>query len=42
MSNPFEYVKSIQKEFDDSKIIYSDEYYDTLGMDRPDGTENQE
>lgn len=40
MSNPFEYVKSIQKEFDDSKIIYSDEYYDTLGIDRFDGTEN--
>ena len=40
MSNPFEYVKSIQKEFDDSKIIYSDEYYDTLGIDRLGGTEN--
>ncbi len=25
MDNPFEYVKSIQKDFDDSKIQYSDE-----------------
>ena len=28
-------------QFDASKIIYSNEYYDTLGMERPDGTENE-
>ena len=32
MENPFEYVKSVQKGFDDSKIQYSDEYYDVTGM----------
>ena len=31
----------IQKEFDDSKIIFSNEYYDTLGIERADGTENK-
>ena len=41
MNGPFEYVKRVQKEFDDSKIQYSNEYYDTLGMERPDGTENE-
>lgn len=41
MNGAFEYVKNIQKEFDDSKIIYSNEYYDTLGMERSDGTENE-
>lgn len=34
MENPFEYVKSIQSDFDDSKIKYSDEYYDVLGIER--------
>ena len=38
MNGSFEYVKNIQKKFDDSKIIYSNEYYDTSGLDRPDGT----
>lgn len=32
MENPFEYVKAIQKEFDDSHIKFSDEYYDVLGI----------
>ena len=41
MNGPFEYVKRVQKEFDDSKIQYSNENYDTLGMERPDGTENE-
>ena len=40
MEAPFEYVKKIQKEFEDSKIIFSKDYYDTLGLERPDGTEN--
>ncbi len=38
MENPFEYVKSVQIDFDDSKIKFSDDYYDTLGLARPDGT----
>jgi len=40
MEAPFEYVKKIQKEFDGSKIVFSNDYYDTLGFERPDGTEN--
>ena len=36
MENPFEYVKAIQKDFDYSLIKYTDEYYDTLGIDNPD------
>ncbi len=37
MNDPFEYVKSIQKGFDDSKIQYSDEYYDVTGIENPKG-----
>lgn len=33
MENPFEYVKEIQNDFDGSKIQYSDEYYDILGIE---------
>jgi len=32
MDDPFEYVKSIQKNFDYSEIQYSDEYYDVTGI----------
>ena len=35
MENPYEYVKNIQKDFDDSKIKYSDEYYDIKGIEKP-------
>lgn len=35
MDDPFEYVKSIQKEFDNSRIQYSDEYYDVTGIEKP-------
>ena len=38
MEEPFEYVKQLQKDFDDSRIKYHNEYYDTLGIERPDGT----
>lgn len=31
--NPFEYVKAIQKDFDGSKIQYSNEYYEVTGME---------
>jgi len=35
MENPYEYVKNLQKDFDYSKLQYSDEYYDTLGITKP-------
>ena len=31
MENPYEYVKAIQKDFDGSKIQYSDEYFAPAG-----------
>ena len=40
MENVYEYVKAVQEQFDDSKIKFSNEYYDSLGLERPDGTEN--
>lgn len=39
MENPYEYVKEVQALHDDSKIKFSNEYYDTLGLERPDGSE---
>ena len=39
--NPYEYVKVVQELFDDSKIKFSNEYYDTLGLERTDGSENE-
>ena len=41
MEEPYEYVKSLQVEFDSSQIQYSDEYYDVLGIAR-DGLEELE
>ncbi len=35
MENPFEYVKKIQVEFDYSKIKFTEEYYDVLGLEFP-------
>lgn len=40
MENPYEYVKAVQEQHDDSKIKYSNNFYDTLGLERPDGSEN--
>jgi len=37
MDDPFEYVKSIQADFDGSRIQYSDEYYDVTGIENPKG-----
>ncbi|MEG1297256.1 MAG: hypothetical protein RSD02_12900 [Niameybacter sp.] len=34
MENPFDYVKAIQRDFDDNNIQYSDEYYEVLGIER--------
>ncbi len=39
MEQPYDYVKEIQARFDRSKLRYTDAYYDTLGLARPDGTE---
>ena len=41
MENVYEYVKAVQEQFDDSKIKFSNEYYDTLGLERPDGSDNE-
>lgn len=38
MEDPYHYVKTLQAEFDTSLIPYSNDYYDTLGLERPDGT----
>ena len=35
MENPFEYVKKIQADFDYSKIKFTEEYYDVLGLEFP-------
>lgn len=40
MENPYEYVKAVQEQYDDSKIKFTNGYYDTLGLERPDGSEN--
>ncbi len=40
MENPYEYVKAVQEQYDDSKIKFTNDYYDTLGLERPDGSEN--
>lgn len=42
MEDPFEYVKSIQKDFDDRNIQYSDEYYEVTGIEPPEGMEIQD
>lgn len=34
MEDPYGYVKEVQQDFDGSKIIYSDAYYETLGIQR--------
>ena len=40
--NPFAYIKDIQKDFTYDKIQFTNEYYDTLGLNRPDGTEPED
>lgn len=34
MAEPYDYVKDLQSHFDYSGIVYSDEYYDVLGIER--------
>ena len=36
--DPFGYIKGLQEEFPYEKIAFSNDYYDTLGLERPDGT----
>ena len=38
-SNPYNYIKNLQSNFDYSTILMSNEYYDTIGEERPDGTQ---
>lgn len=38
IENPFEYVKELQNKFPYDQICFSNEYYDTAGLERPDGT----
>ena len=35
----FEYIKDLQSNFPYEQIPFTNEYYDTLGIERPDGTE---
>lgn len=42
MDDPFGYVKGLQTDFSYERIPFSNEYYDTLGLERPDGTEPEE
>lgn len=39
---PFEYVKDLQSNFPYERILFTNEYYDTIGIERPDGTEPKE
>lgn len=38
VENAFEYIKELQDNFAYDQIHFSDEYYDTVGLERPDGT----
>ena len=42
MEDVYEYVKAVQEQFDDKKIKYSNEYYDVLGLERPDGSQGEQ
>lgn len=42
IDTPFEYIKDLQSNFPYEQIPFSNEYYDTLGIERPDGTEPEE
>lgn len=38
IDSPFEYIKDLQTNFPYEQISFTNEYYDTLGIERPDGT----
>lgn len=42
IDTPSEYIKELQSNFPYEQISFTNEYYDTLGMERPDGTEPEE
>ena len=42
IDTPFEYIKDLQSNFPYEQIPFLNEYYDTLGIERPDGTEPEE
>ncbi len=42
IDTPFEYIKDLQSSFPYDQISFTNAYYDTLGMERPDGTEVEE
>lgn len=42
IDSPFEYIKDLQSSFPYEQISFTNEYYDTLGIDRPDGTGPEE
>lgn len=42
IDTPFEYIKDLQSKFPYEQISFTNEYYDTLGIERPDGTEPEE
>lgn len=42
IDTPFEYIKDLQSDFPYGQIPFTNEYYDTLGIERPDGTEPEE
>ena len=42
IENPFEYVKGLQRDFPYEHIKFTNEYYDTLGLERPDGTKPED
>lgn len=42
MDDPYGYVRTLQQTFDGSRIQFSDEYYDTLGLECPAGEKETE
>ena len=42
MDDPYGYVRTLQQSFDGSRIQFSDEYYDTLGLECPAGEKETE
>lgn len=42
INTPFEYIKDLQSNFPYEEISFTNAYYDTLGIERPDGTKPEE
>ena len=43
MEDPYAYVRSVQEQFDQylREMKFSNAYYDTLGLERPDGSDGE-